>query len=98
MNNSNLGTWSPLALAALLVCASCKQNDDAVPVAEPVQTSTGKSVVSKLPLIAQESMLIGQTWGANLAQSVATELQNAAGAGAAGAAPAVGSGTKPSQP
>ena len=43
------------------------------------ETPSGKSVVSKLPVIAQESMLVGQTWGANLAQSLVAELQSAAG-------------------
>lgn len=49
------------------------------------ETPTGKSVVSKLPLIAQESMGVGQAWGANLAQTVMTEL-SAVGTAAPGPA------------
>lgn len=42
------------------------------------ESPTGKSMVSKLPLIVQDSLTVGQTWGAQLGQLVAGELQGAA--------------------
>lgn len=94
---------NPGELVALIVPVYTKHltNEEMSAMIQFYETPTGKSVVSKLPLIAQESMLVGQTWGANLAQSVAMEIQNAAGAagaGASAAAPALGATPTPGKP
>ena len=39
------------------------------------KTPTGKKFASKQPLIAQESMLVGQQWGMDLGQKIANKLQ-----------------------
>src|SRR5688572_12708529 len=87
---------NPAELVSLIVPVYTKHLTDTemIEMIEFYETPTGRSVVSKLPMIAQESMMVGQTWGANLAQSVVTEIQGAAGASGAGApgagAPGIG--------
>jgi hypothetical protein len=88
---------NPTELVKLIVPVYTKHltEGEMIAMIEFYETPTGKSVVSKLPLIAQESMMVGQTWGANLAQTLVSEIQNAAsaaGAGAPGATPTAAGG------
>jgi uncharacterized protein len=86
---------NPGELVKLIVPVYTKHltNEEMAAMIDFYESPTGKSVVSKLPLIAQESLVVGQTWGANLAQSVAFELQNAAAGAAAPGAPGFGTGS-----
>jgi len=86
---------NPSELVKLIVPIYTKHltDNEMIEMIEFYETPTGKSVVSKLPVIAQESMMVGQTWGANLAQSLVTELQSAAGLPGAGGVGLGGSGT-----
>ena len=38
------------------------------------KTAEGKALISKMPAVSQESMLVGQTWGASLAQQTMDAL------------------------
>lgn len=98
---------NPGELVKLIVPIYTKHLTDTemIEMIEFYETPTGKSVVTKLPAIAQESMMVGQTWGANLAQTVVAELQSAPGGSpglglGGGGAPAAlgGSGSVPAQP
>lgn len=86
---------NPGELVKLIVPVYTKHltNEEMAAMIEFYESPTGKSVVSKLPLIAQESLVVGQTWGANLAQSVAFELQNAAAGAATPGAQGFGTGS-----
>ncbi|MEL7354432.1 MAG: DUF2059 domain-containing protein [Cyanobacteria bacterium J06560_5] len=39
------------------------------------RTPVGQSVLAKLPLVLEESVAAGQTWGLNLAEEILTELE-----------------------
>lgn len=39
------------------------------------KSSTGKEMLTKMPVILQESMLVGQEWGTELAQKIESEIK-----------------------